>query len=213
MRVIIQSPLRKKLDTPGPVLVEQKRRSEPGACHEHHDELIRSLFSGPERKQVVAFISALRGEGVTHVCRSVASELAATRKSTVVVVSGWVLAEKEDSDDLGGLASQPLTGAPEVWVWPEERTGPAATVVQDRVPYEFNLVLEQLRREYDFVLLDCPAVEFGRAGTALAAKAQRTILVVEEGRAPRRAVAGAQRSLEIRGARLAGCVLNWGREL
>jgi hypothetical protein len=213
MRVIIQSSLRKKPNAPGPVLVDEKRRSERGASHEHHDELIRSLFAGPERKQVVAFISALRGEGVTHVCHSVAAELAGTSDCSVVVVNGWTLAEKEDSDDLASLEAQPLIGCSRASVWPKAGVSPAATVAQDRIPYEFNIVLEQLRREYDFVLLDCPAVEFGRAGTALAAKAQKTILIVEEGRAPRRAVAGAQRSLEIRGARLAGCVLNWGREL
>jgi Mrp family chromosome partitioning ATPase len=213
MRVIIQSSLRRKFDSPGPRIVPDRKRADLGVAHDHHEELIRRMFTGEESKQVVAFISSLRGEGVTHVCRSVAAELAASQDCTVVVVDGWALAEHEESEDLGGLEAHTLVGSSEVWVWPSRDSAGKRDAPRDRIPYEFNLTLEQLRREYDFVLLDCPAVEFGRAGIALAAKAQKTILVVKEGRVSRRTVASAQRSLEIRGARLAGCVLNWGREL
>jgi Mrp family chromosome partitioning ATPase len=221
MRVIIQSSHRRKNESAGSFSGNRSDRPnhrtdsehlDLGVTHDHHEELIGRIFTGPEQKQVVAFISTLRGEGVTHVCRSVAAELAATHQRTVVVVDGWALAQKEDADDLGSLHAQPLMGSSEVWVWPEAKSGPQPYLAQDRIPYEFNLVLDQLRREYDFVLLDCPAVQFGRSGIAVAAKAQKAILVVQEGRASRRTVAAAQRSLEIRGALLAGCVLNWGRE-
>jgi tyrosine-protein kinase Etk/Wzc len=67
--------------------------------------------------------------------------------------------------------------------------------------------LAYLCREFDMVLLDCPAVGTSPAAAETAAMADAAVLVVEAAQTPKQRIKQAQRILDLTGVRLAGCVL------
>jgi Mrp family chromosome partitioning ATPase len=67
--------------------------------------------------------------------------------------------------------------------------------------------LDSLRLTFDSVLLDCPAAETAPAAAQLAALADAAMLVVEAGRTSRQQIQRDQRALQLRGVKLAGCIL------
>jgi Mrp family chromosome partitioning ATPase len=69
-------------------------------------------------------------------------------------------------------------------------------------------LLERLREDYDFVVLDAPAVNHGDIAASLAPLVDGVLLVVRAGETPREAVIEARLRLERAGARIAGVVLN-----
>jgi len=69
-------------------------------------------------------------------------------------------------------------------------------------------LIERLRDDYDYILLDCPAVNTGRTTPVLASMADGVLLVVRAASTARDAVMEARLRLERVRARLVGAVLN-----
>jgi Mrp family chromosome partitioning ATPase len=64
-----------------------------------------------------------------------------------------------------------------------------------------------LRRDFDAVLLECPPVETAPAAAAIAAMADATVLVIEACRTTKQQIQRDQQALQLRGVKLAGCIL------
>ena len=95
---------------------------------------------------------------------------------------------------------------PNVWLWPSES-------VQNIEPFKPREAvrsgnwLDDLRRTFDSVLLDCPPLAASTGAAEVAAMADATILAVEAGRTSKQQIQRDQRVLQLAGARLAGCIL------
>jgi Mrp family chromosome partitioning ATPase len=67
--------------------------------------------------------------------------------------------------------------------------------------------LDGLRRDYDAVILDCPAVEASQGVVPIAASAKAAVLAVDASRTPKHQILLDQRRLQSGGVKLAGCIL------
>jgi hypothetical protein len=160
-----------------------------------YSELIRRHF---HTRSAVAIVAVGSGPGAGGVCEGIAAELALSGHRVVVVSIGALL--REESGCTPGTA-------PNVWHWPSaagrrleffKSPGP----VDDAAGW-----LDSLRLTFDSVLLDCPAAETAPAAAQLAALADAAMLVVEAGRTSRQQIQRDQRALQLRGVKLAGCIL------
>ncbi len=144
--------------------------------------LIGSLF---RNRSVVAVIGAGSGSRSEEACRGIAAELAASGRRVMTVYVDALLKgdvwpfSTEAAPDRFRLPLTPPTGD---WLAP-------------------------LRREFDAILLDCPAHQSAWGVLDIAVLADATVLVVESGVTPRRQIQRDQRALELRGVKLAGCIL------
>jgi capsular exopolysaccharide synthesis family protein len=92
---------------------------------------------------------------------------------------------------------------------------PAALLYSRR----FAQLLDQLRREFDYVLLDCPPTQLVYDPIVLAPRADGVLLVIESQNTRKESVRDSMRSLEEVGANVLGTVMNnvevptWGRSL
>jgi capsular exopolysaccharide synthesis family protein len=72
----------------------------------------------------------------------------------------------------------------------------------------FRQLLDDARREYDWVLIDTPPVVSVTDAVVCSNLVDMVLLVVEYGRLDRKVIQGAQRQLSRAGARVVGAVLN-----
>lgn len=72
----------------------------------------------------------------------------------------------------------------------------------------FPQLLAELKKSYDYILLDAPAVLVGADAAALAACVDGVVLVVESGKEDPKTVRLAKKRLEQAKAHILGCVLN-----
>ncbi len=163
--------------------------------------LIRRLFAIPS---VVAIGGSGSGDSVRRVCDGIAVELAACGKRVVVVPIATSLAVNpmEIPDDSTFVPGR----APNTWIWPPS-SGSQIEFLKYRQPEEQESWVGALRREFDAVLLDCPALGTTPGVGDVMAMADAAVLVVEDGRTSKRQLQRDQRALELRGAKLAGCIL------
>ena len=177
-------------------------------------EVIRQLFRSPT---AVAIIGGSRGtgsagEGVSEISGNLAAELASSGNRVVVVSVALLLrmnaiAIPAETDFTHGERR-------DVWLWPS-REGQKIEFIKtreaakSREPGPSNW-LESLRRDFDFVVLDCPSLEDAPGVTEVAAMADAALLAVEAGRTPKQQIVQDQQALRLRGARVAGCILIQG---
>jgi Mrp family chromosome partitioning ATPase len=174
----------------------------PSALHPgEYTELIQRLFQAPS---VVAIIGAGSGAGVTAVCEEIASELSLLGRHVVVVSVQRLL--PMDPITLPDETAFMPGSARNVWHWPSP-AGRQIEFFKPRLPVGGENWLDALRRNFDSVLLDCPAVETAPLGVAIAARADAALLAVEAANTPKNHILRDQRSLEMSGAKLAGCIL------
>jgi Mrp family chromosome partitioning ATPase len=180
--------------------------------------LARSRLGGGELPDRLGFTSALRGEGVTFVCRSLALVLTNDAASRVCIVdlnwwapSGWPGDEERAgiSDVIDGSVSleQALvtTGNPGLQILPA-----GATTVMDRPVLanspDIEKILLELSETFDHVLLDLPAVHATSEALTLAENCGSIAMVVNQGVTPADQVKSALD--ELSGVPVLGVILN-----
>jgi len=155
--------------------------------------LIRRLF---QSHSVVAVVDSGSGSRGPEACRGIAAELAASGNRVVIVQVDALLRTSQLPDLTDCLPGR----VPNVSLWPST-VGAPVEFFQSPAPPAGNW-LGSLRRAFDAVLLDCPP-----AATAIAAMADSTVLVVEAGRPSKQQIQRDQQALQLRGVKLAGCIL------
>ncbi len=170
-----------------------------------YDELIERVFGGLEPVRVVAFAAVSSGQAVQHVTRGVASALTFGNERRVLVVDGWSLLSIASEEGLNSTACARTDDHSEVWSWPGNRAGNRRSIKNSRERHFLAAWLDRMRRDFDYVLLECPPVDVD-SNAFPAMLAERVVLVVSDTK-PRKEIRLAQSILEIRGARVAGCVL------
>lgn len=176
------------------------------------------LFHIAAEGSVVAVTSALPGEGKSTVAASLARSLAAAGRSVVLVdcdlrkPSVHRTMQVENRHGLGGV----LSGSLEL---EEALAAPAGEVVKvlpaghERVGPELlhgkiGSVVEKLRQQFDYVILDCPpTLGFSDVG-AVGRYADGIIVVVHAGKTARNFLQAALRQLRSMRGNILGVVLN-----
>ncbi|HEY1754109.1 MAG TPA: hypothetical protein VGG72_01840 [Bryobacteraceae bacterium] len=166
-----------------------------------YSELIRRLFRA---QSAVAVIGRRLDHGLTGICQGIAIELAACGKRVVIVpVAALLRMNPLPSPDQAQLS--PLQGQ-NVWLWPSA-VDRNIEFFKPSEPVKPENWLDGLRRNFDSVLLDCPPLSAAAGAAEVAAMADSVILVVEAGRTSKKEIQRDQRTLQMRGARLAGSIL------
>jgi Mrp family chromosome partitioning ATPase len=191
----------------GPAVAESLRYMLARLRLGDHDEL-------PER---LGITSAISGEGVTFVTRSLGVVLATELSKRVCIVDlNWWSPSNWPSQDVPGVAdvvrdALPLEQAVHLTGNPGLRVLPAGiTTVSERPALarssELTKMLDELNEEFEHVLLDLPAVHATSEALTLAEDCPSLALVVGQSVTPESDVKSALEELE--GVPLLGVILN-----
>jgi len=183
-----------------PLRAAQTPIETPARSGEYLD-LIRRLFHHPS---AVAIVSSGSGGSATGVCEEIAAELGTSGSRVVVVPVANLLrmnpiAVPDKTAFLPGSTRN-------VWLWPSP-LGRQIEFFKSRAPADPDGWLDCLRRNFDSVLLDCSVGEVTPGVADVAAMADAVVLVAEAGRTTRQQIQRDQRALQLRDAKLAGCIL------
>lgn len=159
--------------------------------------LVRRLFRG---HSALAVVGVDRTSRTAEAIRGIAAELG-TSGNRVLVVAGQRLGRSDMPSITTGISKDAI---PNVWLWPDSDAALHPAIEE---PAEESDWLSCLCREFDAVLLECPAIDLSPETAEIAAMADAAVLVVEAARTPKRQIAHVQRLLELRGVKLAGCIL------
>jgi hypothetical protein len=163
-------------------------------------DLIRSLFQG---RSVVAVVDSGSGSRAPEACRGIAAELAASGNRVVIVQVASLLRMNQLPEATACLPGR----APNVSLWPGTAGAPVEFFQSPTLAPSDGNWLGSLRRNFDAVLLDCPPLETAPATAAIAAMADAAVLVIEACRTTKQQIQRDQQALQLRGVKLAGCIL------
>jgi hypothetical protein len=180
---------------------KDSRGVDAGARAGEYKELIEGLF---RESAAVAMVGSGCGESAVDVCEGIAAELAGVGKRVVLVSVQRLLQTgpvtlSEETVFMPGATHN-------VWRWPSF-FGQRIESFKPRGAAGAESWLDALRRNFDAVLLDCPALETPPGVAAVAAMADAAVLVVEAARTTKHQMLRDQRALQSGGVRLAGCIL------
>jgi len=166
-----------------------------------YTELIQRLFHS---SSVVAIFNSGSGTGITGICEEIASELSRMGKR-VVLVSVHVLLHSSliALPDETAFIPGPVRN---VWFWPSS-VGRQIELFESRTPTAPEKWLDSLRRNFDLVLLDCPALETEPGGAAIGAMAEAAVLAVKAAHTPKHQILRDQRTLQLSGVKIAGYIM------
>ena len=191
----------------------------------HFEEALKILrtniqFSGSNIK-VIMFTSAVPGEGKSQITFSEAMSLAALGRRVLLIDAdirkSVLLNRYQVKQEVGGL-SEYLSGQrrlDEVLCHTTIRNldvifaGPyspnPSELLADPI---FARLLEEMREEYDYVLIDTPPMAGTTDGAIVARQCDGAIIVIESGAVSRRLAKRVKGQLEKSGCRILGAVLN-----
>jgi MinD-like ATPase involved in chromosome partitioning or flagellar assembly len=187
-------------------------------------EIIRNVFQalddeGKLRNRIVAFTSATRGEGVSYVVNTIARELAEQTHKRVLAVDAVGLQKihvpepshvvrhcsETHLDNLLTLPAEAKVGGlvgirkpPEVKDWHSDPEYRAAC-------------LKALRWNFDYIIVDCPALAVSSDATLLAPLIDGVAIVVQAGKTRRAQIQRARQTVENADGEFLGFVLNQRR--
>ena len=163
----------------------------------------------------VVFTSANPGEGISHVVRSFAVELASHTGKRTLLVDARRLQQLRVADYMYMPRSCVRTSLPNLWTLPNDEAmdGPADTsrlqVSAWQNDPEFGLDrVQALSTSFDYTLIDCPSIKSSYEAALLAPMVDGVILVVEADRTKRDQIQRAQQTIEMANGKLLGLVLN-----
>ncbi|HLI77026.1 MAG TPA: hypothetical protein VKV02_08775 [Acidobacteriaceae bacterium] len=167
---------------------------------------------GGFRGACVGFTSALQGEGVSFLVAHLATEAARQGSSRVAVLDVRALLERFEVNGGVQLPMRFQQGA-DHWVlatelWDEDAGASRRSGVHSHFSYRLQAVLEQARREYDLVLLDCPSLQTSTLAGELAPCVDGYVAVVKAGAARRQNIEDLGAQLASTQVPLFGHVLN-----
>jgi hypothetical protein len=184
-------------------------------------ELIRTVFQAVDNRgklchRVIVFTSATAGEGVSHVVKLLAEELAAQTQNRVLRVEAAVLqslplvsanqiskhCEETDIDNLLTLSV-------------EQSRSNLTTVVRSARASDWESdpeyraqCLKALRWNFDYVLIDCPSTAVSSDATTLAPLVDGVAVVVKAAQTRRGQIQRCQQLIEAAGGNFLGFILN-----
>lgn len=184
-------------------------------------ELIRTVFQavdeqGKLRNRVVAVTSPTPGEGVSHVVRLLAEELAAQTQNRVLRADAaalqniqqtdpsqvWRLCEETEIDNLLTLSAE--TTVPSVSLVGGSRR---ASNWESTPEYRADC-LKALRWNFDYVLIDCPSPASSSEVTTLAPLVDGVCVVVKAAQTRRGQIQRCQQMIDNAGGNFLGFILN-----
>jgi len=175
-----------------------------GANAAEFGELVRRLLPGAE---VVAVISSGPADDATAICEGIAAEFSRAGKRVVLVsVDKLLPMDIVTLPDENAFMPGPSRN---IWLWPSP-VGQQIEFFKPRAQLGAENWLDLLRRNFDFVVLDCPSPQTAPLSAAIAARADAAVLAVEAGRTRKDEIVRAQRSLQLSGVKLVGCLLVTG---
>lgn len=180
---------------------------------------IARLRLADQLPQRMGVVSAIRGEGVSFISRSLALVLANdTGKDVCIVELNWRAPAKWNAEIDGGRgladvlrgsldANEALvpTDNPAFWILPAGESSIEEGPIFASSP-ELGMVLEDLDGRFDYVILDLPALHVASEALTLAAEADAVAVVVRQGVTPEGQVKGALEDLA--GVPVLGVILN-----
>jgi Mrp family chromosome partitioning ATPase len=167
----------------------------------------------------ICFTSFAQGEGVTHVVRALANELGEHSPHRVVRVDlsylqrqtlpPTELAGQVATTGHGNLSELRAPAPSETRV--TETSG--AAVKQQHSPWQGSWqyredCIRALRQQFEYVLIDCPALRSGGDVLSVAPMVDGVILVVEADRTTKDQVLHAEHQIESAGGKISGHILN-----
>ena len=172
-------------------------------------ELLFALFGGETEPVVCSFIAAKANQGTTAFCWSLAGELAKSAEihgqRVALVDAGAFFTEKSapqrSAERLFAKENQPTV----VYSWPLCDERPSSD--RDHNLLRLGETIADLRRIFQFVVVDCPSTDNSLVAAKLCAQTDKTVLVVKSGSTRRAEIQAAQRVLLLGGASLVSCVL------
>ncbi len=146
---------------------------------------------------VVALTSAHPGAGVSYITNALATALDQNGHQITLLLNGRHLGEAD-----GKYASLPQTALPQhagadpgIDNWHSNQS-------------RLSVYLDNLRREYRYVLIDCPSLKETEHAVVLAPLVDGIVVVVEANRTHKDQLRYTERTLESAGGRILGHVLN-----
>ena len=184
-------------------------------------ELIRTVFQavdeqGKLRNRVVAVTSATSGEGVSHVVKLLAEELAAQTQNRVLRVEAGALQEMQVTDPAKVARLCEETEIDNLLMLSAVESAPAVRVVGgsrrasawESTPEYRAECLKALRWNFDYVLIDCPSPAASSEATTLAPLVDGVCVVVKAGQTRRGQLQRCQQMIENAGGNFLGFILN-----
>jgi Mrp family chromosome partitioning ATPase len=170
----------------------------------------------------VAFTSANSGEGVSHVVRILAGQLATQTGRPTLIVEADSLAQLSPAELLKLPARCVPTNTTNLWVLrkaqssngngngykPLEQTEASQPDAGSGVD-----VLRTLRAAFAHTLIDCPSIGVSHEATVLAPNVDGVVLVVEADRTKRDQILRARQTIEMAQGELMALVLNRRRHV
>ena len=171
--------------------------------------------------KVIAVTSSLANEGKSTIAFRLAKSFSALKKRTLYldcdIRNSSTMARYGIQEEVKGL-SEFLCGEAvmnEVVYRTDDRymdmvfTGAVAPNPSELVSSKlFTLLLEEMRKRYDYIIVDTPPVNPVIDGALIAKKCDGAVLVIESGVTERAQALHAKRQLEYGGIKLLGAVLN-----
>jgi len=184
--------------------------------------LIRTVFQaideeGKLSNRVVAFTSACPGEGVSYVVNAVARELAALTRKRVLAVDARGLQQVRvaEASQISRHCSE--TQIDNLLMFPADPGVRSMTSVPGRPvplgdwdsdPQHRIACLKALRWNFDYIVVDCPALRVSADAELLASIVDGVVMVVKAEETRRGQIERALQTLEDAGGNFLGLVLN-----
>jgi Mrp family chromosome partitioning ATPase len=182
--------------------------------------LMASLQSGAEKVRGVTIVltSPARGEGVSHVARLFAVELARHTCRRTLIIDAERLRSLRVEDYMRMPQNCHRTNIENVWMLPAKKPGQVngngetgnvlLPMPVKRLEDQVSNPVDSLRVNFDNILIDCHPLKYSSDAAVLAANADGVVVVVEAGRTRHEEILNAQRTIEVAGGKLLGFVLN-----
>lgn len=196
-----------------------KTQPNGNASSQHYLQLLlASVQLGTQRRSggsVIAFTASAPGEGVSQVVRSFAAELVRHTGKRTVIVDAQRLQRLTAADYMHLLQLCVDTNIHNLWRLPNRElngrlahTHHAQADAWQREP-EFGVErLQAFSSEFDYTLIDCPALKVSYEAAMLAPLVDGVVLVVEADRTKRDQIRRAQQTVGMSNGKLLGLVLN-----
>lgn len=173
----------------------------------YFSDLIQTVFFrdiDPECRPTM-FTSTTSGAGVSFVCSSVATELAALGGKVLLADAQTLvrLARRPEKDAVNGPERIDLS---RLWVLGPRQIDLRAA--PDGVPSSLTTVLTALRDEFTHIIVDAPALSSSEDAIILAAVVYGTIFVAQSGSTGTQEIAQARQKFISLGGRVLGSVYN-----
>jgi len=170
--------------------------------------LLFRIFRRPNRDDGQGFIVALTaahpGAGVSHITNALALALEQGGLRFTVLRKGSYLAPADgESSGLAKLTES--RRSPKLW----HECLPHGSPDQGRgLQSRLGIYLKKLRREYRYILIDCPSLREAEHAVVLSPLVDGVVLIAEGNRTQRDQLSYCERTIESAGGRILGHVLN-----